>query len=244
MKQLLTLAFCLCVSCLFAQPDSDIIHLKNGVIYKGNVTEYIPGGHTVIKLLDDRVITVREDSVRDMKMGNNHVLKKRFDIKQKGYFHNSILGLQFGQSEFGALHINFAYSMVNGYRIGKHHMGIGLGAETHIGKWYAPVYADYSYHIMSGHFSPVIGINGGFMVPMGDIYNDRYNYTEGSFLGGRVGILSYSNPHFAIMLNLTYRYIRLGGASYSDFRFNNDSGAITGSADLHRIGFMLGFVLN
>jgi hypothetical protein len=103
---------------------------------------------------------------------------------------------------------------------------------------------DYSYHLLSGYFSPVVGINGGFMAPLGENYNDRYNYTEGSFIGGRVGILSFSNPHFAFMLNFTYRYIRLGGASYSDFRLASENGGITGSADLHRIGFMLGFVLN
>ena len=244
MKLLLTIVLCISAICLQAQDGRDIIYLKDGSIYKGNITEYIPGAHATIKLLDDRIIVVPAPGIMHMTMGRDDIIKKNFDMKQKGYFHNSLVGPQWGKSNYGSTQVTFAYNMVNGYRIKNHHMGIGLGAEKHSGNWYAPVYADYSYHILKGHFSPVVGINGGFMAPFRDESGSEYGYTEGSFVGGRIGFVAYKNPHFAFLLNITYRHIRLSGAEYNRFTSWDQWHEVTGSASLHRVGIMMGIVIN
>lgn len=250
MKLFLTvLALWLSTAMLSAQEAYDLINLKNGSFYKGNVTEYIPNDHATIKLLDGRIITVNAADISGMTIADNEVIKKNFDIKQKGYFHNSLIGPQFGKSTYGDLQTTFAFDMVNGYKIKGHHMGIGLGMEIHAGKWYMPLYADYMYQIFNKRFSPIVGVNGGFMIPLEAHANEgwygNYEYTKGGFVGGRIGFVVYSNSHFAFQLNLTYRYIHLDGAEYNNgiMPFANNN-SITGSADLHRIGVMLGFLFN
>lgn len=246
---LIILALCLSAAMLKAQEAYDIIHLKDGSFYKGDVTEYIPDDHATIKLLDGRIISVNAADIFSMSVSDNEVIKKNFDIKSKGYFHNSIVGPQFGKNDYGELQTSFAYDMVNGYKINGHHPGIGLGMEKHAGKWYMPLYADYNYQILNKRFSPIVGVNGGFMIPLEANRNenryDAYNYTKGGFVGGRIGFVVYSNPHFAFQLNLTYRYIHLDGAEYyygiMPFAENY---TYTGSADLHRIGVMIGFLIN
>lgn len=229
-----------------AQEVYDIIFLKDGSFYKGSITEYIPEDHATIKLLDDRIIIVQAENILSLDVGDANIIKKNFDVKSKGYYNNTLLGPQFGNSQNNNTQISFAFNMVNGYKTNGHHAGVGLGLENHVGNWYVPIYADYSYHILKGSFSPMVGINGGFMVPLNnDSYGsnfNKYNYEKGGFIGGRIGFAAYKGPHFAFLLNLTYRYIHLSGASYaSPFA---DGYSFTGSADLHRVGFMIGFVIN
>lgn len=244
LKLLYTIVFCLSAAYLQAQADYDLIYLKDGSIYKGHIIEYVPTDRASIKLLDNRVIVVQTDQIMRMTVGRDIVIKKRIDLKQKGYYHNSLLGLQMGNSGYGYTPVTFAYNMVNGYRIKKHHLGVGLGIESHLGNWYAPVYADYSYHILKGRTSPMLGINGGFMAPMRNGFHLPRDYSKGSFIGGRIGFVAYSNPHFAFLLNITYRYIHLSGAEYTLHPLWNESYNVSGSASIHRVGIMMGFVIN
>lgn len=244
MKLLFTFSFWILGLCLLAQDTGDIIYLKDGSIYKGSITEYLPDKHAVIKLLDDRLVKVPAENIERMSIGRNDIIKKNFDIKKKGYFHNSLLGPQWGQTKNGDTQITFAYNMVNGYRIGNHHMGLGLGFEKHVANWYIPIYADYSYHILDGHFTPIVGVNGGFMPPLRRNVNGEYGYSEGAFLGGRVGFVAYRNPRFAFLVNITYRHIYLDGAEYTRFPTWNEPNEVVGSARLNRVGVMVGFVFN
>lgn len=242
MKLLFTLALWLFGMCLYAQDD--IIYLKDGTIYQGSITEYVPQKRASIKLLDDRIVVVPAENIAHMSIGKDDIIKKNFDIKEKGFYHNSLLGTQWGKSETSSTQITFAYNMVNGYRIKKHHLGLGLGLEKHVGNWYIPIYADYSYHILKGHFSPVIGVNGGFMPPFRNDLQGEFGYSEGAFVGGRVGIVAYGNPHFALLVNITYRHIFLYGAEINRFPNWNEVHHVTGSARLNRVGVTVGFVLN
>lgn len=246
MKQLFALFLLFIATLVSAQEVYDIIYLKDGSFYKGNITEYIPTDHATIKLLDGRIIVVESQNILSLNVGDTNIIKKNFDIKSKGYFNNTLAGPQFGSSQYNNTQISFAFNTVNGYKINGHHAGIGLGLENHVGNWYAPIYADYSYHILKGSFSPMVGINGGFLVPLqsgeyGGGYS-RYNYQKGGFIGGRIGFAAYTGPHFAFLLNLTYRYIHFSDATYTspwDYQYS-----FTGSADLHRVGVMVGFVIN
>ncbi len=244
-KLLFTLLFWLSAVYLYGQNQYDIIYLKDGTIYKGNITAYIPDSSATIKLLDDRIIVVQAGNIRSMSMGREDIIKRKIDIKQKGYFHNSLVGPNLGTtSPYRSPEASFAYNMVNGYRIKNHHMGLGLGMERHTGNWHVPVYADYSYHILNGNISPVVGINGGLMLPLNESTGSEYDFTKGSFIGGRIGFVAYSNPHFAFLLNITYRYIHLSGAEYTRPISWDETYGVNGSAHLHRVGIMVGFVIN
>jgi len=248
MKSVFTICLLFIATWLCAQEKYDIIYLKDGSFYKGNITEFIIEDHATIKLLDGRIVVVQAEDIRSLSVGETSIIKKNFDVKSKGYYHNSLAGPQFGSSQHNQTQMTFAYNMVNGYKINGHHAGIGLGLENHVDSWYAPIYADYSYHILQGKFSPMIGAAGGFMVPLQtDQYSgsfNRYNYQKGSFIGGRLGFAAYSGPHFAFLLNLTYRYIHLSDASYSAIGPFGERYSYSGSADLHRVGFLIGFVIN
>ena len=230
-----------------AQEDSDILYQKDGSIYQGKIVEYIPDSLAIIKLIDGRIINVDAESLRGLTIGNDVIIKKKIDIKTRGYFNNTLIGPQFGKSEYGNIQTYFAFNTVNGYKINGHHMGVGLGIENHSGNWYSPLYADYSYHFLKGNITPVLGVNGGFMIPL-DLNNyggaGRNDYQKGGFIGGRLGFAAYSGKHFAFMLNLTYRYIRLSDAKYSVWNPFGEPVTFNGTADLHRVGIMVGMVIN
>ena len=246
MKRIITIILLFSATVLSAQVGYGVLQLKNGTVYTGNLIEYVPGNHAVIKLPDDRVITVADIEIFSLSVGKKEVVKSRFNLKSKGYYNNTLIGPQFGQSQFNETQVTFAFNTVNGYKINGHHAGVGLGLENHAGNWYVPIYADYSYHILKGRFSPLVGINGGFMAPFkseSERYSS-YDYAKGTFAGGRIGFVAYSNAHFAFTFNVTYRYIHLSGSKYSGEFFFPNAPIYSGSADLHRVGVMIGFVIN
>lgn len=246
MKNLITIILLFSATVLSAQVGYGVLQLKNGTVYSGELIEYVPEKHAILKLPDDRIITVADAEIFSLSVGKNKVVKPRVDLKSKGYYNNTLLGPQFGQSQFNETQVTFAFNTVNGYKIDGHHAGVGLGLEKYTGNWYAPIYADYCYHILKGKFSPLVGVSGGFMVPArsDSERHDRYDYDKGGFIGGRIGFAAYNNEHFAFTLNVTYRYIHLSGSKYSgDFFFPNTT-TYSGSADLHRVGVMIGFVIN
>ncbi len=247
MKTILTILLIFSAILIQAQEDSDILYLKDGTIYQGKVVEYIPDSLALLKLIDGRIITVAAESISGLIIGKTTIIKKKLDLKSRGYFNNTLIGPQFGKNEYGNTQAYFSASTINGYKIKGHHMGVGLGFENHASAWYSPLYADYSYHFLEGNITPLIGVNGGFMIPLGlNQYwgNSRYDYQNGGFIGGRLGFAAYSGKHFAFLLNLTYRYIMLRDAEYSEFNPFGNPIQFSGSADLHRVGIMVGFVIN
>ena len=231
-------------STLCAQEVLDIVKLKDGTIYKGNVTEYKPEKEVTIMLLDDRIVTIGDASIESIEIEGEQVIKKHVDLKEKGYFNNTFLGFQFGRNDNRNVQAFFMLNTVNGYKSKNHHIGFGLGLENHAGNWYSPVYLDYSYQVFSPDMKPMIGINGGFMVPLRDNLGSRFGYTGGGFIGGRIGLMDYNTERFGFLLNFTYRYVFLRGAEYTDFTENGETYQVTGSADLHRVGLTFGFIFN
>ncbi len=247
MKNAFLFTFFLWTFVAHAQDRFDQIYLKNGIFYKGNVAEYIPDDHAVIVLLDGRTLTIPADSIAGLLVGKDELIKKHYDIKSRGYFHYSLIGPQMGRSESGGIEPYLSFNTINGYKINGHHMGVGLGLENHVGKFYAPIYADYTYHFFKKDFRPMVGVNGGFLIPIDDIrYADsyKYDYQKGQFLGFRFGFAAYGNEHFAFLLNITYKYTELDGAEYSSINFLGRNPAYQGSAALHRVGLMVGFLIN
>jgi|SRR5690554_278959 len=245
MKYLITFFLLFLSVSLSAQGETGVLQLKNGIVYSGDLIEYIPENHVAIKLPDGRIITVADPEIYSLSVGRKDIIKSRFLAKSEGYYNNTLLGPQLGQGSFNAIQTTFALTTVNGYKINGHHAGVGLGLEGHLGNWYAPIYADYSYHILKGKFSPLLGASGGFLVPFKSAADrrSRYDYAKGSFVGGRIGIVAYSNPHFAFTFQVSYRYIHLSGAEYRDHIFPGST-VYSGTADLHRVGVMIGFVIN
>ena len=238
------LIFCLLAATLVSgQVALDIIYLKDGTIYKGNVAEYKPGEEVIFKLIDDRIITIPTTDIYTMKVEDDRIIKKQFEIKDRGYFNQTLAGLQWGRNEFNNMVTSVQAYTLNGWQIDRRHMGLGIGIENHAGNWYTPISADYSFHILDDHTDPIVGINGGYMLPLGDNLGEQYGYTTGYFIGGKVGLIAHSSAKFAFVLHINYRYIHLSGAEYRFFGFR-EQGLIEGEADLHRIGLTMGVAFN
>jgi len=244
MKSLFFAIFGLVSMSLMAQEASDVIFLKDGSVYRGSLIEYKAEEEAIIKLLDDRTITIPYSEIYSMKVEDEKVIKKQFELKDKGFFNHTFGGLQWGRNEFNDFQTFVMLHSVNGWRIDQHHPGLGLGIENHAGNWYLPIYADYSYHILDNHTNPIIGVNGGYMMPIGDTEGERYGYSGGYFLGGKIGLIAHSSKKVAFILYLSYRYIRLSGAEYTQFNGFDDFNSVEGEAELHRIGLSMGVAFN
>jgi len=125
-----------------AQNVNDILFLKDGTVYRGSVVEYVPNEKVVIKLHDDRILTISADQLYTVVIDGERVLNKQFELKESGFFNQTVAGLLIGRNTFDELLTSIQLYMVNGWRLGQHHLGVGSGIENHLGEWYSPVYVE------------------------------------------------------------------------------------------------------
>lgn len=229
-----------------AQTAPDVVELKNGTLYKGNITAYIPNEKVTILLLDGTIQTIAIAEIRNLSMGDRILIEKNFDLKEKGYFFNMNLGPQFGKMEEDAVQVALSWQMVNGYYIGGHHPGIGIGLDNYAGGWYLPIYLAYSYQFRNQRFSPFAGMEGGITLPLEIERSTGYyrnHFEKGVFIGGRAGLVIYNNPNFAFQLSLSYKYAHLEGKDEIYYVIMPSTFERTRKADIHRLGVSIGFLI-
>lgn len=238
----LFIAFPLLLVALFASGQSknteDIILLKNGSLYRGQILEQKEG---TIKLLTyarneivfsmDEVAEVKYDQLIEGSAKN----KEDF-VKQKGITNLSQLGLGFGLDNDGYFSATFNFQTAFGYIFSPKIMaGAGVAADIHTSEVVTyPVFALGQYTFYGEQLAPFVRLELGASFYGSSYYT--YDKTEPRLMGSlTLGIRKYIAKNTAYYFCLMYRN---QGYGYKEDIFN---GIREGTYTFNRIFVVYGF---
>jgi sRNA-binding regulator protein Hfq len=188
MKTLFLLLLFLLSGSSFAQKSKKaVVHLKNGSIVEGRVTP----------VDNDKVVV---QSGRNFLIFNNSEIdtisskwpSKNIDAISKDFFFKTSAGLLIGNSnnrKEAPLSFNASFNH-RFYR--QLYIGLGMGVDF-LEESYMPVFMNFEYHFRNSRFTPFIGLQGGYMVPLDGDVN-----IQG---GGYRPWMSYSYPYYETLEN-------------------------------------------
>ena len=126
-----------------------------------------------------------------------------YSNKYIGYNQRVSAGILGGDKSSLSIQIN------NGVSLGKHmELTTGLGYERFYNRNYIPMLLDFNYLIFKGPVTPLLKINGGYMM---DLDRNRVNIKEnyGLTSGASIGVRSRKFEHFQLSTYIGYRFIFL-----------------------------------
>lgn len=231
---------------LFGQPAPDVVSLKSGAVYKGSISEYVPGQKLVLVLADGRVMHFKAEELKEVDEEDDRV----FLTPKRGFVHQSAIGFQLGRGGNNNK-VNFAYNMLNGYRHQRSVFGAGMGVETLLEDMYFPFYAQYSYDVLSGRSGLYLAGQAGYTINSDPPEQDQYyypyaygtRYDGGYLMGAEVGVRSALSTSLSMTFSAGYRFYRMQGER-TQYLWQNFTYPVEQRASLHRFGFKLGFQFN
>ena len=227
---------------LLAQ-EVDLLHLKNGSVIRGKLTEVDPDGS--VKIVDrsgnlwvysmqevDRISTGKAEA-------GEHKDHAGFSA---GYINMTYMGFLAG-SAVNASPAPFSLLMVNGYRTAFGlFTGVGVGIEF-LNVSYMPLFADVRMDLTGGDVVPYLVAKAGYSFPLASDYSEydnSYSYSGGPLFAMGIGLKVRTREHFAWDVSLMYRY---QSTSYSEtYGYNGHDYDYTDN--YNRIEIRLGFYLD
>lgn len=224
MKKLIyLLAVLLLGSTVFAQGNKkEVIYLKNGSVLKGQKTR-VDDDKIVVR--SGKNIWVFNDSEIDTVTTKWLPVAFAEQMEYKPYFFKATAGVLVGSSNNYkeapfSFDVSFNYNVFSNF-----YAGLGAGIDF-MDESYMPAFANFEYYFRQSRFTPFIGVQAGYMVPLdGEIYSSGtyyydYNPWSSSFyysqealdpkggimLNPSLGFVSRLNPNLGFMLSFGYRY--------------------------------------
>jgi len=200
------------VSSAFSQRNTeDVIYLKDGSIIRGEIIEQKFGDFVKIESTGHNVWVFSAEDI-DRIVKEKHLPPKKWDlnIKEKGYFNISDVGLLAGRDSYQNRY-SFSALIINGYQF-KNRLSLGLGTGIEFMDIpLAPAFLDVRHTILKGKLSPFIGVQGGYAFPLVNYYDNLYGpkYKGGYMLGSVIGIKNYITDNTALVLSVGFRHQQL-----------------------------------
>ena len=225
--------------------QTDVVTLKDGSIYKGTISEYVPNGKLIMALVDGRSKELNSSDVKSLDEGAN----KAFVSKEKGFFHASSAGALIGSGVYQN-DVNFQYNMVNGYKWKNFYVGLGTGIETARQLLLTPFYGDLLYQFSKEKTSPFVSVQLGRTVNFAhketvqNYYAD--NFKSGNMAGLSFGLKNNFNSQLALIVSAGYRYYDLEG-DYDNQWWDGQEWLtypVETNTYLHRFNLKLGLLFN
>lgn len=149
---LLALLFALTSYAQTASPVVDVIYLKSGGSYSGEIISYRQGVKVVLKQPDGKEIDIPESDIRKIVQGvrfdengpGMQKEKKTFRAKTSGLYNTTLLAFAMGSSEVNGLALGAGFSNVTGYQFNRIGAGVGFGVDSYArrGETIYPVFAE------------------------------------------------------------------------------------------------------
>jgi hypothetical protein len=131
----------------------DVVYLKSGGSYTGEIVSYEQGVKVVLRQLDGKEITIEDADIKKILQGvsfdendskNARQEKKPVVAKTKGLYNATMLGFAMGSSNQNGLALGAGFSNVTGYQFRAIGLGIGIGVDSYArrGETIYPVFAE------------------------------------------------------------------------------------------------------
>jgi hypothetical protein len=169
--RLLALALMAFAASAFAQsaPFKEVIHLKNGSVLKGLITEWVPGSSLTIQLADSSIFVCPMSDVAKVTREFTPVASKASKVattpvipQDYEFFASVGYGINSGKYGLDVVNFNLGY----GKNVSSNHfVGLGTGLRYFLtDNEFAmmPLYAEYRGRMERGHISPYTRIALGY----------------------------------------------------------------------------------
>ena len=251
MKKILTLILALLFFYpLFAQKGKkDLVYLKSGGIIRGQIlTNDLDG----VKISSDGNQWVFRKSEVDS-VSHDSKNKTGAAPKLRCYF-DACGGVLVGNSG-NSQRAPFTYSSSFNYRLKNNiYLGLGLGADF-LDETYMPAFVQFQYKFRNSAFSPFVGVQAGYEIPLekksrksfnnyyssSSVYYPGYiNYekldNEGGFLiNPSVGFMRMTSENFGWFFAFGYRYHQLNYSGKNEYKLETN---------YSRLSLKIGFIFN
>jgi len=211
---LFSLAFLFSFQKISAQTSTqDVIYLKDGSIYRGQISGTTADGSIKLLTRDNNLIVFNKSQIDSMKQEKaKGVAPTTLAIKSKGYFNVTNVGLLAGSNGAGAL-----FETVNGYRF-NHFLEVGGGTGIeYTNVVLLPVYLSVRSDLLKGKATPFVHADCGYNFYVGSrndyyypLYSDlslQKNSARGGLnVGAGVGVKINTRGDFAFMISWAYKY--------------------------------------
>ncbi|MEM6320279.1 MAG: hypothetical protein AAF960_21600, partial [Bacteroidota bacterium] len=192
---------------LFSQSEQtfqrpDVVYLKNGSIFRGQIESYKVGGKLKLTTAPGRVLIFEEKNIKKIvqettaqEAANNPKLEmtqpKTYDFRETGVYYAVDIGYLGGNSFFGEYTNAFTTHLAGGYQFNRWvGAGVGVGVDfynVNLGSM-IPVYAEFRGYFRKSRVSPFYKVAAGMGLP---IENSNGDFTEtkgGYYLAPSLGI--------------------------------------------------------
>jgi hypothetical protein len=197
-------------------PRTDVIYLKNGSVFRGQIEAYEVGKTLKLRIDKDNLLVFESDQIKKVvQLAMEHEAttaapKKKYAFKEKGIYFAAQLGYIGGNDQFGNYVNGFNIHIKSGYQF--HRLlgaGIGTGVDfynVNIGT-IVPVYGEVRGYLSERNISPFYTLAAGVGVPIRD-QNSAFNDGEmGIYLAPSVGLRlgASSEANMTISLGLQWQ---------------------------------------
>lgn len=232
MRKLLVLCIVL-LGCLHAYPQGRIIesvHLKNGSIIKGVVTEQIPNQQVTIRTADgstfvysmdeiSKITKEEEPSKSPFKLSN-----KEYDLKGSRF----LVGFGYWAGGYKGPELYFTY----GYQFNRYLFaggGTGIHYMTDYSTVSIPVFADVRGYLLNGPIAPFVALRLGY----------KFNTKEAPRHAKKGGF--YCNPFIGVRFMTTKKQAVSLGIGYSIQKVSFDEEWGDSSGDMNGFSIKIGY---
>ncbi|MEM0997669.1 MAG: hypothetical protein AAGN35_11335 [Bacteroidota bacterium] len=228
--------------------QKDAVFLKDGSVIRGTLKEHLVGKSTTITTADGRERTFKHDLVKDVSI---HGYKPSVTVKEKGYYNNTTIGLNFGASPYGDVFVDPSFLMVQGYQFnGQMQVGIGTGIEfLQVDGPSLPFFGEYTYFLRPEGFSPFVSAQAGYAMGLNRARSWRGEINpraHGILSGIQFGIRNYGRQTVGWTLSLGYRYQQVNRTINEEFWTGGDFTTlkVRETAHTHRFGVRFGILFH
>ena len=223
--------------------EVDAVYLNTGEVFRGTVKDQL--NPQVIQLetlcLNTRLFSLDEVSRIEREKIDLTAFSHAAGASARGYFNRTELGALIGTgNDNNAI---FGVRMVNGYKFGGgYHPGIGVGIEFYE-QAYIPVFADFTWSLMSNRVSPFLNGSFGYSIPSEDppdVWGASTENLGGFLYSAGVGTFVRTGPSSALAISVVYRYQSLKSV-YTE-EWNDD--VLNLEKQFNRLALRIGFIFD
>lgn len=152
----------LSVTISLAQSTKSVVRLKNGVLMKGEIVEFVQDEYMIMHLMDGYDMRIPAENIQSFKIKKGKIAS--FEAPKNGYFNYTNTGFLFLKTNaFSSVDVNMSVHTLNGYRfLDLYSAGLGVGLDRYGLLSSLPVYVSIRRDLNSSRVTPFFNANAGY----------------------------------------------------------------------------------
>lgn len=249
---LLFLLLCLPLGMFAQEAPLQMVHLKNGSVFRGTILEEAPANKISVQLPDGQVIHIALEDIKKIGESADRTTGKSRKTRpenafliDKGLYHQTSFGFSGAVQESSGLSINVNVHQEIGYQLNPR-LGLGLGSGWEIfsperGEMIIPAFANLHYYPSGGRNGFNMSLAGGYGFALRNSRSGVFEAEGGYLAYGALGYLWPSSDKAKILTDVGFR---LQKAKYTESNTNFGGNTLIRDLTFRRITFRVGILFH